>query len=191
MGMVRRDRRDGTTARIAWAASFLLLVTMLLPAGAHAGPVRGSAAGAPARKAGPVLTPPGQANPIQLNPAAFDALYHAQLKTDLGWYTGRFHFVLDQVNTELSTMYTSLKAYQKHAEMCETRTYTKEDQQKAGCLGTDTLNQCSTKLFDHCFGAYKNDPFLKDRKKLLGSMDWLEKKLNAYRAQLKAIPKPK
>jgi hypothetical protein len=189
-------------ALLAGAVSFMFCVTMLHPPGSHAigigGPGnpnpparKGVVPGPPAMKTAPVQGPGPQKGPIQANPAFFEALYHALLNTDLGWDTSRLHFVLDMAKKDSETMFQSLVVYQKNAKSCATRLYTIEDQKKAGCLGTDTLNQCSTKLFDHCFGAYKNDKFLKDRNQLLSTMNWLENKLKAYTAKVKMIPKPK
>lgn len=42
------------------------------------------------------------------------------------------------------------KIYQKKHEECSNKNYTQEDQKNAGCMDTDTLATCSSKLFESC-----------------------------------------
>jgi len=49
-----------------------------------------------------------------------------------------------------------LKSYYKpYIKNCLTKSYSVQDQQSAGCAGTDTVNQCMDKLYKHCIGGYK------------------------------------
>lgn len=88
----------------------------------------------------------------------------------------------------------ALYFYQNKAKDCSKQTFTTQDQKAAGCTGTDTLNQCSQKLFRHCVssghGGYA-EKFSKSRQKMLEASERLDKALKEYNAKLKLIPEIK
>lgn len=45
--------------------------------------------------------------------------------------------------------------YKAHIKNCLAKSYSVQDQQAAGCAGTDTVNQCMDKLYKYCIGSYK------------------------------------
>ena len=145
----------------------------------------------PAVTTTPVQVLPEPKKPFQIDPAVFDVLYHALLKTDMKAEGEELRAALNETTAQYVNGHNTLWYYQNQANTCAKKQYTTEDQKKAGCIGTDTLNQCSTKLFNECFSHYKNDPFLKYRKKMLESADRLDKALKAHSAKLKMIPEPK
>lgn len=145
----------------------------------------------PAVTTTPVQVLPEPKKPFQIDPAFLDVLYHALLKTDLKAEGEELKAALDEAIKLYVNGYNDLWYYQHRAKNCANKQYTTEEQKKAGCIGTDTLNQCSTKLFNDCFSHYKDDPFLKYRKKMLESAGRLDKALKAHSAKLKMIPEPK
>jgi hypothetical protein len=223
MGMVRRDRRDGTTARIAWAASFMFCLMMLHPPGSHAiglggpgnpippgasgtggaggaadtnsapnsnAPARkGVVAGPPAMKAAPVPNAPARKKPIRITPAMLEGIYKALLKTEWQAEYKELHDATKKVNTLSAELYEPLSSYQHLAQNCMDKPYTSEDQKNAGCIATDTLSQCSIKLFHSCFNKYHTG-VPAQKKKMLLAADLLDKALKAYVNKLKAIPDP-
>ena len=169
-------------------------------AGKSDAPARSAPGGVPKGAASPaqpaVTTTPAQVlpepkKPFQIDPAFFDVLYHALLKTDMKAEDEELKAALDETIKLYGSGHHYLWYYQHRANTCAKKQYTTEDQKKAGCIGTDTLNQCSAKLFNECFSHYKNDPFLTYRKKMLESAGRLDKALKAHGAKLKVIPEPK
>jgi hypothetical protein len=68
--------------------------------------------------------------------------YYA-LKEDLGHLGSN---TLNNYKAQLALMYN-------HVRDCRNHKYTVEEQQKAGCKGTDTLDQCKEKLVPHCMNT--------------------------------------
>lgn len=144
----------------------------------------------------PVQVMPAPKKPFQINPALINSLYHALLKTDLtaegkeltdAWEGGGVG-----LKWRLNSVRSTLPYYQAGVKSCEKRQYTTEDQKNAGCLGTDTLDQCSIKLFNHCLSKnVGNAGFLNAKKNMLEAADRLDKALKAYTVKLKMIPEPK
>ena len=50
-----------------------------------------------------------------------------------------------------------ISGYRDRINYCLTRSYSVQDQQAAGCAGTDTVNQCMDKLYKYCIAAYKGE----------------------------------
>ena len=50
-----------------------------------------------------------------------------------------------------------MSGYRDYINSCLTKSYSVQDQQAAGCAGTDTVNQCMDKLYKHCIAAYKGE----------------------------------
>ena len=48
-----------------------------------------------------------------------------------------------------------IRSYKPHIKNCLAKSYSIQDQQAAGCAGTDTVNQCMDKLYKYCIGSYK------------------------------------
>lgn len=139
----------------------------------------------------PVQVMPAQKKTIQIDPALLDVVYQVLLKTDLKAEQEEYDASLKDAQHVFGNGKNSLWYYQHRAQQCANKKYTTEDQKIAGCLGTDTLNQCSTKLFNKCFSQHKNDPFLTFRKKMLEAADRQDKAQKAYTGKLKLIPEPK
>jgi hypothetical protein len=47
--------------------------------------------------------------------------------------------------------------YKNGINNCLTKSYSVQDQQAAGCAGTDTVNQCMDKLYKYCIGGFKGE----------------------------------
>lgn len=47
--------------------------------------------------------------------------------------------------------------YDTYAKNCSKKSYSVDDQKNAGCLGSDTVDQCTTKLFRQCLLRYEQD----------------------------------
>ena len=160
-------------------------------AGSASGPARGASPSAPpAMSTTPVLVPPQQKKPIQINPALLNALYPALLKTDTKAEREELEAALKGATQKEHSVYLALWYYQNHVNQCASKQHTVEEQKQAGCLGTDTLDQCSSKLFHHCVGSgkYHQQKFHAERKSMLEATDRLDKALKAYAVKLKIIP---
>lgn len=155
------------------------------------GTIGGSAApAAPAVMTPPVQVLPAPKKPIQINPAILHALYPALLKTDTKAERMELEAALKDATSKEHSVYLALWYYQHHVNQCAQKQYTVEEQKQAGCLGTDTLDQCSSKLFNHCVGSNKSFPnkFHAERKSMLEASDRLDKAMKAYTVKLKMIP---
>lgn len=47
--------------------------------------------------------------------------------------------------------------YKTYIKTCANKSYSVQDQQNAGCLGSDTVDQCTNKLFRHCLSRYEQE----------------------------------
>jgi len=47
--------------------------------------------------------------------------------------------------------------YKLYIQICANKSYSVQDQQNAGCLGSDTVDQCTNKLFRHCLSRYEQE----------------------------------
>ena len=47
--------------------------------------------------------------------------------------------------------------YKNGINNCLTKSYSVQDQQAAGCTGTETLNQCMDKLYKYCIGGFRGE----------------------------------
>lgn len=47
--------------------------------------------------------------------------------------------------------------YRNGINNCLTKSYSVQDQQAAGCAGTDTVNQCMDKLYKYCIGGFRGE----------------------------------
>ncbi|HON59141.1 MAG TPA: hypothetical protein PLT45_06350 [Smithella sp.] len=47
--------------------------------------------------------------------------------------------------------------YKSYVKQCANKSYSVQDQQNAGCVGSETLNQCTNKLFKYCLSRYEQD----------------------------------
>ncbi len=157
-----------------------------------AGPGRGvPATGSPTMKAPSQPVLPSEKKPIHITPEVLGGITQALLKTDTIPAKEELKAALKEAESKLSSVSNELWYYQNYAKTCSNKTYTTEDQKQAGCLGTDTLNQCSQKLFRHCFdqaAKYKKQGFSNSRKKMYEAADRLEKASKAYTEKLKLIP---
>ena len=50
--------------------------------------------------------------------------------------------------------YSGLNSYVKR---CANKSYSVQDQKNAGCLGSETVDQCTNKLFRYCLSRYEQD----------------------------------
>ncbi len=50
--------------------------------------------------------------------------------------------------------YSGLNSYVKR---CAKKSYSVQDQKNAGCLGSETVDQCTNKLFRYCLSRYEQD----------------------------------
>ncbi|MBI5905684.1 MAG: hypothetical protein HZB86_09080 [Deltaproteobacteria bacterium] len=133
----------------------------------------------------------GKPATILLNPAVLGGITQALLNTDTKPAAAELEAALKETASRLHAVQQDLWYYQEHATKCSKKTYTTEDQKTAGCAGTDTLNQCSVKLFQYCFSHNQNSPtrdFPKTRQKMFEASDRLDKALKEYRSRLKLIP---
>lgn len=147
--------------------------------------------GTPAMTTTPVPARPAEKKTIVINPALIDAVYQALLMTDATAEMKEFDEALKEAKNIINSESHRLWYYQNYAKQCAKKAYTTEDQKKAGCLGGDTLDQCSKKLFNACFSHQKNHSFFKWREQMLNATDRLDKAQKAYMNKLKMVPKPK
>lgn len=82
--------------------------------------------------------------------------------------------------------------YKPHIKHCLTKSYSVQDQQTAGCAGTDTVNQCMDKLYKYCIGSYKGgtgskDNFIKKFKTALERSNEINVKSKKYSDQLQTL----
>lgn len=89
--------------------------------------------------AGPIQMQPSKVRKLATPKPAPPAVEISEVKTvcnaTVGGYTS-YHYMLG-----------TIKNVVKH---CSTANYSVQDQQAAGCKGSDTLDQCHEKLFNHC-----------------------------------------
>jgi hypothetical protein len=149
-------------------------------------PARGSAAGAPARKAGPVLAHPALKKPIMLTPRMISP---GERNTDP---KPEFLAVINAFNNFNSGSHSlRMQCYTALAEKCANKQYTTQDQMMAGCLGSDTLDQCSKKLYKWCVVPYKSCISLQDKTNILQDAEYLDTAVKAFIAKWKILPDPK
>ncbi|MBF8258912.1 MAG: hypothetical protein HW377_1286 [Actinobacteria bacterium] len=133
--------------------------------------------------------------PFHIDPALLGEITKMLLNTDTKPATDELEAALKEMEKHRYSVYLALWYYQDRAKKCSNRTFTTEDQKAAGCTGTDTLNQCSQKLFRHCVsppgqGGFA-EKFSKSRQKMLEASERLDKALKEYTAKLKLIPEIK
>jgi len=96
-----------------------------------------------------------------------------------------FKATLDQVKqTLVSWDYIDGSAAWQQKK-CAEKSYNAADQQAAGCLGSDTVDVCSQKLYHHCMqtGAY-HTTYMSTLNKMKDAVDNLIKKSTLYRKGL-------
>ncbi len=129
--------------------------------------------------------------PFQIDPALLGDVTKALLNTDTKPAVTELEAALKEAEKQRHEVYLALWYYQDRAGKCSKKTYTTEDQKAAGCTGTDTLNQCSHKLFRQCVSPAQStlaEKFSKSRQKMLEASERLDKALKEYTAKLKLIP---
>jgi hypothetical protein len=82
--------------------------------------------------------------------------------------------------------------YKNGINNCLTKSYSVQDQQAAGCVGTDTLNQCMDKLYKYCIGGFrgeygKKEAFKNAFKTELERSKFLNEKSKKYSDQLQNL----
>lgn len=82
--------------------------------------------------------------------------------------------------------------YKPHIKNCLAKSYSVQDQQAAGCAGTDTVNQCMDKLYKYCIGSYKGgtgnkENFIKKFKTALERSNDINAKSKKYSNQLQTL----
>ncbi|MCG2750319.1 MAG: hypothetical protein L6301_00565 [Desulfobacteraceae bacterium] len=73
---------------------------------------------------------------------------------------------------------------------CSGKSYTVDEQKAAGCLGTDTVDACTEKLYQHCFQSspYMNT-YKRELREMIEAMDALNKAAALYENGLKQAEK--
>ncbi|PKN37914.1 MAG: hypothetical protein CVU62_09345 [Deltaproteobacteria bacterium HGW-Deltaproteobacteria-2] len=82
--------------------------------------------------------------------------------------------------------------YKPHIKNCLAKSYSVQDQQAAGCAGTDTVNHCMDKLYKYCIGSYKGgsgnkENFIKKFKTALERSNDINAKSKNYSNQLQTL----
>ena len=82
--------------------------------------------------------------------------------------------------------------YKPHIKNCLAKSYSVQDQQAAGCAGTDMVNQCMDKLYKYCIGSYKGgtgnkENFIKKFKTALDRSNDINAKSKKYSDQLQTL----
>jgi hypothetical protein len=73
---------------------------------------------------------------------------------------------------------------------CAGKSYTVDQQKAAGCLGTDTVDACTEKLYQHCFQSSPYmDPYKRELREMIEAMDALNKAAALYENGLKQAEK--
>jgi hypothetical protein len=124
--------------------------------------------------------------PFQIDPVVLGKITKGLLFTDTK--PAELEAALKEAEKARHNVYLALWYYQDSATKCSKRTFTTEDQKAAGCVGTDTLDQCSLKLFQHCVGTGFKEKFHISRQKMNEEAARLEKALKEYTNKLKLIP---
>jgi|MudIll2142460700_1097286.scaffolds.fasta_scaffold38301_2 hypothetical protein len=85
----------------------------------------------------------------------------------------------------------SLGYIKMHMKTCSTKAYSVQDQQAAGCKGSDTVEQCMEKLFDFCMSkhAYEQENFRKNAQKKIANAHKLAQIVEAYADYLEHLDK--
>lgn len=96
--------------------------------------------------------------PIVINPASA-ALYEKRLlaaidKVHKGYSAMKFQ-QCPSAWPGLEEVYYG--GYNNYVKKCSTRSYSVQDQKNAGCQGSETVDQCTNKLFKYCLGRYEQD----------------------------------
>jgi hypothetical protein len=132
---------DTSPRRVIWALVFLLAVaTAGLAAVDPARPGVSSAQGSAAQPLkGEIRLSPGKLRPISM-PITLDGLN--QKFTDFSRKASGYEY--------------GATARTKIARQCAGKAYSVQDQRAVGCTGTDTVDQCMDKLYDHCLKTTSN-----------------------------------
>ncbi|MBA3031053.1 MAG: hypothetical protein FP816_19885 [Desulfobacteraceae bacterium] len=73
---------------------------------------------------------------------------------------------------------------------CSGKSYTVDEQKAAGCLGTDTVDACTEKLYQHCFQSSPYmDTYKKELKDMIDAVEALKRSVVLYENGLKAAEK--
>lgn len=149
---------------------------------------KGSAPGKqPVGQVGPAPLPVTP-KPFQIDPAVLAKISKGLLFTNVTPATDELGAALKETEKQRHEVQIDLALYRNRAFECSKKTFTTEDQKTAGCAGTDTLDQCSAKLFQLCVGTSLKERFHKSRQKMLEESERLDKALKEYTAKLKLIP---
>ena len=200
MGKIRRGTFGERMSGRVYVALAALLVAAHHPPMSNAdtaaeGPVQavpGSARGGAAPEPPAMTTPPV---PILLAPKlpksfVYDpefvaGLEKALFQTDLQPAHVELKNALTEAKTAINVT-AQLSSYQATAWNCLQKSFSEEDQKQAGCTGTDSVNQCSDKLFWYCLKSHHGFPAAKT--KAVASLEHLEKAMKEYRNKLQSIP---
>ncbi len=73
---------------------------------------------------------------------------------------------LEQLNQKFATMNSDAAVYELGMQLmpnitkeCSSKAYTVQDQMAAGCKGSDTVDQCTDKLYKHCVATFATSGF--------------------------------
>jgi hypothetical protein len=136
----------------------------------------------------PVPVEPARKKPFQIDPAVLAGIEKSLLQTDLKPAHDELHAALKEATNNSNSVTYALPYYQGKAKSCQEGHYSAEDQKKAGCSGSDTVSQCSNKLYWYCLMGGNNGGFPGKKMEMLKSADRLDKALKEYSTRLKTIP---
>jgi len=124
------------------------------------------------------------------------------LKGEIRLSPGKFRpismpITLDGLNQKITEFSRRASGYEygatartQIARQCASKAYTVQDQKAVGCTGTDTVDQCMDKLYEHCLKTSSNQghnvtiqEFQESAKTAAGEARALSRMLNQYADQ--------
>ncbi len=121
------------------------------------------------------------------DPAILAALGKNWQKPDFNALEAELDSAQKDVDAKQSGLHSAMLQLGMRGAFCSQFKYSAADQKNAGCAGSDTVSQCTQKLFAECTKASHAD-FVSKKAQMLTSAGRLEKALKAYAAALGPSP---
>jgi hypothetical protein len=134
----------------------------------------------------PSATLPQDKKPF-FDPAILAALEKNLKKPDMNALDSELNNAQKDVDAKQSGMHSAVLQVGLRWSVCSQFKYSAADQKNAGCTGSDTVSQCTQKLFGECMKASYAD-FASKKAQMLASIARLEKALKDYSAALQTTP---
>lgn len=182
---------------LAWVASAAFFATLLYSpiCGAQVRTATPRVSNPPAQTApkapASMTTAPGPTSSAQekaiFDPAVLAALGKEWQKPDFNALEAELDNAQKDVDAKQAGLHSAMLQLGMRWAFCSQFKYSAADQKNAGCTGSDTVSQCTQKLFSECTKASHAD-FVSKKAQMLTSAARLEKALKAFSAALPAPP---